>query len=131
MARLAGLCLLVALGGCGGTEPLTTKSVAARPQPAPAAPAGFLLPTLGEFKGMGPPDLIAALGPPDFRRVEPPAEVWQYRGVECVIDFFLYRVRGALRVEREDARNRDPLQGNGACRNGSEVLRGRMAANTE
>ncbi|MGH6988492.1 MAG: hypothetical protein ACREFD_12210 [Stellaceae bacterium] len=130
------LCLAVALGGCTGVGAPASKSVvaskpvgAAKPRPTPAAPAKFTLPSLDEFNDMSAPDVVAALGPPDFRRVEPPAEVWQYRGAECVIDLFLYRIRGELRVENEDSRNRDPAGSNQRCRNGREVLRGRMAAN--
>ena len=78
---------------------------------------------------MSADDVVALLGEPDFRRVEPPAEVWQYRGADCVVDLFLYRHGDDFRVTREDARNRDPAQpGTGGCRDGGRVLRGRMEA---
>lgn len=35
-------------------------------------------------------DLNSLLGQPDLVRRESPAEIWQYRGKDCVLDVFLY-----------------------------------------
>lgn len=35
-------------------------------------------------------DLNGLLGQPDLVRRETPAEIWQYRGQDCVLDLFLY-----------------------------------------
>lgn len=35
--------------------------------------------------------LLRTFGPPVQLRREPPAEVWQYRSPECVVDFYLYQ----------------------------------------
>lgn len=40
--------------------------------------------------GATPDILLATLGRPDLLRREAPAQVWQYRGDGCVLDFVLY-----------------------------------------
>ena len=42
--------------------------------------------------GAPPERLLAALGIPRAQRRERPAEVWQYRGRDCVLDVFFYAV---------------------------------------
>ena len=42
------------------------------------------------FIGAKPDFLLEALGKPSSLRKEAPAEVWQYRAEQCVLDFFLY-----------------------------------------
>ncbi len=42
------------------------------------------------FEGLEGKDVLAALGDPNFRRRESPAEVWQYYGPGCILDLFLY-----------------------------------------
>lgn len=39
-------------------------------------------------------DLNGLLGQPDLVRRENPAEIWQYRGKDCVLDVFLYNEDG-------------------------------------
>jgi len=55
-------------------------------------------------------DLRSALGKPDFRRNEPPAEVWQYRGDTCVLDVFLYRQGDTYRVVYAQTHDRDTIR---------------------
>jgi len=38
-------------------------------------------------------------------RKDAPAEVWQYFGVDCVVDFYLYDSEGSLRVAYMEARD--------------------------
>ncbi len=45
--------------------------------------------------GLGADGVTALLGPPDYRRRDKPAEIWQYRGDACVLDIFLYSADGA------------------------------------
>lgn len=81
--------------------------------PPPDRPAIKLLPprrTLGtelpaqnavdpqHLIGMLEEDLLRVLGPPDFKRRDPPAEIWQYRKSSCLLDLFLYQDK-----ERSDA----------------------------
>ena len=44
----------------------------------------------GQVMGLDTPAVDALLGRPRLRRVENPAEVWQYAGANCVMDLFLY-----------------------------------------
>ena len=61
------------------------------PDAVPAKPApGDLTRGADRFEGLAANDVIAALGDPNFRRREAPAEVWQYYGPGCILDLFLY-----------------------------------------
>ena len=64
------------------------------------------MPELPALTGMDPAQLIALLGEPDLRRREPPAEFWQYRNADCVLDVFLYADGDHYRVQRSETRNR-------------------------
>ena len=60
--------------------------------------------------GMDGGALMALLGPPDLKRQEPPAEVWQYRAETCVFDLVLYtkgESGGDARVTHLEARDRE------------------------
>ena len=83
---------------------------------APTAPAkaptnGELAADLTRFKGLAAKDVTAALGDPNFRRREAPAEIWQYFGASCVLDLFLYEDNGAQRVAHVELRSRTLGQG--------------------
>ena len=45
---------------------------------------------LGNLAGLAPSQVAALYGQPDFRRNDPPAEVWQYRSADCVLDLYFY-----------------------------------------
>ncbi len=45
---------------------------------------------LGDLAGLAPSQVAALYGQPDFRRNDPPAEVWQYRSADCVLDLYFY-----------------------------------------
>lgn len=64
---------------------------------------------LSILTGMDPAQLIALLGEPDLRRREPPAELWQYRNADCVLDVFLYGEGNRYRVLHSETRNRHVL----------------------
>ena len=97
--------LLMLLGALAGCLPQEAPVVASAAAPAPARPRPAPPPTL---QGMGSAELIALLGAPDLRRKEPPAELWQYRSADCVLDLFLYSDSGPYRVVRVETRNRSP-----------------------
>lgn len=42
------------------------------------------------FEGLDGKEVLAALGDPNFRRRDKPAEIWQYYGPGCILDLFLY-----------------------------------------
>ena len=49
--------------------------------------------------------LSALLGQPELIRRESPAQVWQYRGVDCVFDVILYQEAESTRVTYVEARD--------------------------
>ena len=58
------------------------------------------------FIGFDGQALANAFGQPQMVRTEPPAEVWQYAGFDCVVDFYLYvGEAGGLAVAYVEARN--------------------------
>ena len=78
-------------------------AVHAMPAPAPAAAR---LPAVGELRGLKAAEIVSLLGEPAFRRVEPPAELWQYRTRDCVLDLFFYPQAGGYRVSAAETRGR-------------------------
>ncbi len=60
-----------------------------------------------EMMGKEGKALRAALGKPALLRQESPAQVWQYLGASCVLDFFLYEEDGGqMRVTHIESRGR-------------------------
>ena len=57
------------------------------------------------FIGLDGRALANAFGQPQMVRKETPAEVWQYAGADCVVDFYLYDEDGRLRVAYVEARD--------------------------
>ena len=47
-------------------------------------------PDINTLKGEASGHVTTLLGAPDFRRIDKPAELWQYRHDKCSIDLFLY-----------------------------------------
>src|SRR6185437_8156169 len=74
---------------------VTPKS--ASPQPAPPAPENGA-PAIKDLAGLKPADVLSILGKPDLKRDEPPAELWQYRAADCVLNLFFYREAGVYRL---------------------------------
>jgi hypothetical protein len=74
------------------TQPLDT--ISPPPGAAHAKPAAPSLTDLARgpqrFEGLEGKTVLAALGDPNFRRRDKPAEVWQYYGPGCILDLFLY-----------------------------------------
>ncbi len=59
--------------------------------------------------GLGADQIQKMFGPPDFKRRDPPAEIWQYRKAGCMLDFFLYQKYGGAEeysVTHVEARGR-------------------------
>lgn len=61
-------------------------------------PAAYLGRSEGEVQG--------ALGRPDSARSELDAQVWQYAGPDCVVDFYFYPEGATSVVAHAEARNR-------------------------
>jgi hypothetical protein len=105
--------LIASLTACSATAPVPPAVAAAAVSPVPpaAAPAAAAarVPEVPVLTGMGPTELVAFFGEPDFRRREPPGELWQYRSADCVLDVFLYSDGGRYRVVRSQTRDRHVL----------------------
>jgi hypothetical protein len=76
------------------------------------------------FKGMNADAVVAWLGDPNFRRRDPPAEVWQYYGDSCVLDLFLYDETDGERVAHAEVRSRTADDGTGCV---ARLLAGRRS----
>ena len=94
------LALVLALAACQTTG----RSGAASAQQAALPPVDA---NVERMMGAQPAALLAELGEPQLKRRESPAEIWQYRGEGCVLDFFLYENGGpeieVIHLEARDA----------------------------
>jgi hypothetical protein len=117
--KRAAVVLALALGACAAPGEQTSPPIAVVPSPpaetaAPAQPAPQIAaapPIAGArgLVGLSRDALGARLGQAGFVRRDGPAEVWRYRGRDCLLDVFVYReTDGAQRVTHVDART---LQG--------------------
>jgi hypothetical protein len=99
-APLALILTTALLGACTGPAAAPVASTQAAPLAATpaAAVATAGLSELGALKGMRPTEIVALLGQPELKRDEPPAELWQYRTSDCVLNLFFYSEAGAYRL---------------------------------
>lgn len=88
----------LALAACQAATPDRDEAVL---QPAAAIIDG----RSNAFIGLDRQALATAFGQPQMLRNEPPAEVWQYGGFDCVVDFYLYDSDGVMRVAYVEARD--------------------------
>lgn len=58
-----------------------------------------------ELIGLPPATLAETLGQPPVLRRDRPAEIWQYRGRDCVLDVFLYEGDSGSQVVHLEARD--------------------------
>ena len=97
------------------------SAVPAPEAPPVAAAAGPI--AMPSLTGLSAEQVVALLGEPDFRRAEPPAELWQYRGADCVLDIFLYDGAGGFHVVRSETRERKLVQAAaGECAGGGDAF---------
>jgi len=82
---LIGATLLIAACQSPASLDGSDKSIKASAQPA----APILSDDPASFIGLGDADLSRALGEPKQVRKDEPAEIWQYSGADCVVDFYL------------------------------------------
>jgi len=80
------------------------SACALSPQPQSPPPQAA---ALGDPAGMIGADALALqrlFGPPRLVRRDAPAELWQYRARDCVVDLFLYQEKDGLRLLYLEAR---------------------------
>jgi hypothetical protein len=92
-------------GGPAAGAPAAAATGAGPASPIARVPAAPLPPP-ADLTGLGAAELEALLGAPDFHRSEPPAELWQYRGTDCILDIFLYDGQRGYRVVHAETRQR-------------------------
>jgi hypothetical protein len=114
--------VLALLAGCSATAPEPPSTAITLPSPElmarPAEPQ--------PLTGLSTTEVVGLLGEPDFRRAEPPAELWQYRSADCVLDVFFYGDAAGARVVHSETRDRSLIQaGAGRCAGPREPLAGR------
>jgi hypothetical protein len=118
--RVAAVLLAALLGACetAGGDPSASASGATSQTDAAdgdqASPEVATLPPEPEIDddperllGLGPDALSDLLGQPELIRRESPAQVWQYRSVDCVFDVVLYQEAGREKVTYVEARDGD------------------------
>jgi len=99
-------------------KPGTTvdKPVATADNPGTAgAPGSAKAPS--DMIGFNQDQLIAALGPPQSKRDDPPGKTWRYQMGSCSVDFFFYpdvRTR-QYRILHTEVKGHDPNQRNSDC----------------
>ena len=98
---LIGAMLLIAACQSPASLDGSDKSIKASAQPA----APILSDDPASFIGLGDADLSRALGEPKQVRKDEPAEIWQYSGANCVVDFYLYAGDTGLAVAYLEARD--------------------------
>jgi hypothetical protein len=99
------LCGLVSgvLGLAGAFKPGRSLDIGPLAVMVGTAPAGPL-----EFIGQSASAMRSRFGTPTLIRREPPAEVWQYRHDNCVLDLFLYGENAPDTVQHAEVRAAEP-----------------------
>jgi hypothetical protein len=113
-AGVSGLILAVvfasALSACTSTGPREAGTAADTAALGQGRITDLPPSQIGTLEHLTAADLVARLGPPNFTRRDPPAELWQYRGATCVLDLFLYPDNGTLKVSHAQSRVRHTEQ---------------------
>jgi hypothetical protein len=94
------------LSACAAPQPPTVSHAAPQMTPVPVATAVHV-PGLKELTGLRPTDIVAILGQPDLRRDEPPAQLWQYRATDCILNLFFYREKDGYRLAHAETWQRN------------------------
>ena len=112
---LAGAAALALLLAACGANPATVSASPDNPTLTVTLASLGRAPELRDLKGMAPAQVAALIGDPDFRRSDPPAEIWQYRSADCVLDLFFYSENSDTRLVYSETRSRNPQRGTKAA----------------
>jgi hypothetical protein len=98
----AAIVIAVTVSACASPDGLGMA------MPATAASPGSLhtlsrVPAIKDLAGLKPDDVLSILGQPDLKRDEPPAELWQYRAADCVLNLFFYNDADGYRLSHAEA----------------------------
>jgi hypothetical protein len=112
VAVAAAIAITGALTACAAPDGSATTTAAAlssapRPEGAPHAT------DINKLAGLKPAEVLAMLGTPDLKRTEPPAELWQYRAADCVLNLFFYDGASGYRLTHVEAWQRSLAAGGG------------------
>lgn len=119
----AGIAVAVALAAlvsaCAAPSPAgPTTGLDARS--AATTPGNFQTlshpPDIKDLAGLKPAEIVSILGQPDLKRDEPPAELWQYRAADCVLNLFFYDNAGSERLTHAEAWQRSLSAGSTPAR---------------
>ncbi len=107
MAAIAAAC------ETGGGDPVAAEAeITAQPDSAAMETEQAAVPPEPEIDddperlmGLDAKALTALLGQPELIRRESPAQVWQYRGADCVFDVVFYEEPGSTEVTYVEARD--------------------------
>ncbi|MDE2166220.1 MAG: hypothetical protein KGJ66_07770 [Alphaproteobacteria bacterium] len=101
---VAGLLLAACSNGPWAGAPQS----ASRPTVAPTLAALGQPPAIANLKGLAPEQVTALIGDPDLRRTDPPAEIWQYRSADCVLELYFYDSGASRRMIYAETHSRTP-----------------------
>jgi len=119
-SRVAVLAAGLLLAACSSHPNDPSPRTAATPIILPTLEALSHPPALGDLNGLAPAQVAALIGDPDLRRVDPPAEVWQYRNANCVLELYFYDSGASSRMVYAETRSRTPQRtpGTTSCSQG-------------
>lgn len=104
----AGLIAALLLAACSSGPAVNPPAAAAGPTLVPTLAALGQPPALAALKGLAPEQVTALIGDPDLRRADPPAEIWQYRSADCVLDLYFYDSGADRRMIYAETHSRQP-----------------------
>lgn len=103
VAAAAAVLILTTVSGCASSDGSMSATSTAESPPPNLAETSPRAPAIKDLAGLKPADVISILGEPDLRRDEPPAELWQYRAADCVLNLFFYSEAGSYRLAHVEA----------------------------
>jgi hypothetical protein len=108
----AAIAITGGLAACASPSgPSTSMTAAAAASSSPLPARGTRAPDVKDLAGLKPADVLSILGQPDLKRQEPPAELWQYRAADCVLNLFFYDEAGGYRLAHVEAWQRTLASG--------------------
>jgi hypothetical protein len=107
LTRLSFLGIVLFLNACISepSQQSIQNSISTPPKP-PLPSRNELIQDSNRFKGLTSEGLVSLLGDPNFVRKDPPAEIWQYYGGDCVLDLFLYPNQDQMSVDYAELRGK-------------------------